>query len=302
MMKYIDYREHPLYHTHSPHNLPSVSVSDGEVFEVHTQLCSGDWLQEPKDVWEPKPRKQSNACVCIRVEGTSPGQMLAVDILDIRPDAVGYTAFSTRTHTLARDILGDVGTVRKTVSIRDGVVEFSKRLRLPVQPMIGVLGTAPGTEEISNRAAGPHGGNMDAQEVSAGARVYLPVEAPGALLHVGDAHAIQGDGEINRAGGIECRVRATLRVQALERFPGMAQVRLENKEEIAVIAAHEETDRAFILAVQDLIRWMEVYGFSPEEAYMLLGQVMKARCLQFVNPTRTYICKIPKLYLYNNVG
>ena len=39
------------------------------------------------------------------------------------------------------------------------------------------------------------------------------------------------------------------------------------------------------------------YGFAVEEAYLLMGQVMEARCTQFVNPTRTYICKVPKKYL-----
>jgi hypothetical protein len=30
------------------------------------------------------------------------------------------------------------------------------------------------------------------------------------------------------------------------------------------------------------------------EAYLLMGQVMEARCTQFVNPTRSYVCKIAK--------
>jgi amidase len=34
-----------------------------------------------------------------------------------------------------------------------------------------------------------------------------------------------------------------------------------------------------------------------EEAYLLMGQVLEARSTQFVNPTRTYICKMPKTYL-----
>ena len=67
--------------------------------------------------------------------------------------------------------------------------------------MIGVLGTAPELEVFSNAWPGPHGGNMDVQEVCPGATVYLPVNVPGALLHIGDVHAIQGDGEINCGGG-----------------------------------------------------------------------------------------------------
>jgi acetamidase/formamidase len=42
---------------------------------------------------------------------------------------------------------------------------------------------------------------------------------------------------------------------------------------------------------------VEAYHFTPEDAYLLMGQVMEARCTQFVNPTRSYICKMPKKYL-----
>jgi len=38
---------------------------------------------------------------------------------------------------------------------------------------------------------------MDFNEIVEGATVYLPVSVPGALLYVGDGHALQGDGELN---------------------------------------------------------------------------------------------------------
>jgi acetamidase/formamidase len=55
---------------------------------------------------------------------------------------------------------------------------------------------------------------------------------------------------------------------------------------------------AFRLALANLITWMEEsYGFSRADAFLLLGQVMEARCTQFVNPTFTYVAKIAKRYL-----
>jgi amidase len=45
--------------------------------------------------------------------------------------------------------------------------------------MIGVLGTAPVGDAVNNTRVGRHGGNMDAQVVSAGAMVTLPVEGAG---------------------------------------------------------------------------------------------------------------------------
>jgi amidase len=34
-------------------------------------------------------------------------------------------------------------------------------------------------------------------EMTEGATIYLPVFNPGALLYIGDGHALQGDGELN---------------------------------------------------------------------------------------------------------
>ena len=48
----------------------------------------------------------------------------------------------------------------------------------------------------------------------------------------------------------------------------------------------------------EMIYWLEAdYGFSPSEAYMLLGQIAEARCTQMVNPHYSYICKVPRKYL-----
>jgi acetamidase/formamidase len=55
---------------------------------------------------------------------------------------------------------------------------------------------------------------------------------------------------------------------------------------------------AFRHALEGLILWLEEdYGYSRAEAFLWLGQVLEARCTQFVNPTFTYVCKIAKQYL-----
>src|SRR4029077_5693671 len=46
---------------------------------------------------------------------------------------------------------------------------------------------------------GPHGANMDFNEVVAGVTMQFPVFEPGALFMLGDGHAAQGDGEIDGA-------------------------------------------------------------------------------------------------------
>ena len=164
--------------------------------------------------------------------------------------------------------------------------------------MVGVLGTAPAREEISNTKAGPHGGNMDVQEVTTGTTVYLPCAVSGALLHVGDAHAIQGDGELCGAGGIECRAHVTLQVDIIKQALTSESVRMGNEDYIMTVCCGRSVEESFYRAAADMLTWLKSsYGLSREEAFMLMAQVMEARATQYVNPTRTYICKMPRKYL-----
>src|SRR6185503_15399320 len=74
-------------------------------------------------------------------------------------------------------------------------------MEFPVQPMLGCVGVAAaGDFGPSSGISGPYGGNMDYNQVGEGATVILPVYHPGALLFMGDGHALQGDGEPTGTG------------------------------------------------------------------------------------------------------
>lgn len=288
-----------LYYLHSAANKPQITVKPGEQFLAETELNTGGWLKSPMDHWTPDIMPPPNPCVCVGVEGAKTGSVLAVEILDIIPDPIGYTAFTSRSNPLADRIrVRDWGVNEKTVRIADGFIHWDASLKIPISPMIGTLGTAPAEESLSNARGGPYGGNMDVQEVRKGSTVYLPVEAEGALLHIGDVHAVQGDGEINCAGGIECRSVVRLRCFLRERPPHFECVRIEDAEYIMTAVCGRAFDESFYLAADQLLYWMEQsYSITAEEGYLLMGQLMEARCTQFVNPTGTYLCKMPKRYL-----
>ena len=75
------------------------------------------------------------------------------------------------------------------------------RLTLPLEPMAGCFGVAPPRKQaISTATSSTHGGNMDYRGFCEGVTVYLPVFVDGALFHIGDGHAVQGDGEIVGTG------------------------------------------------------------------------------------------------------
>ncbi|MDO4198126.1 MAG: acetamidase/formamidase family protein [Erysipelotrichaceae bacterium] len=291
-----------VYNTLSKDNPPADYIEDGEIFEVETELNGGTWLNSIDDLWDPSKSKGPNLCTVIGVKNAVPGDTLAVEIIDIVPDKLGYTGFAGWRSKLSQDIYpNDWDVVTKTVKINKDFIEWSDNLKLPVIPMIGTIGTAPSGNPETNYYAWHNGGNMDVQEITTGTTIYLPISVRDALLHVGDCHAIMGDGEIPHGGGIECKATCTLKVNIIKGYKGHKWIRLENKDYIMTIANNDRMKDSFTEACHELIDWMvDDYGFTPQEAFLLLGQVLEARCtMTHGDPNRfsPYICKIRKKYL-----
>lgn len=290
-----------LYFEIGKDNPTTLTVDPGEEFEIETQMNRGPWIDEHPDrerlqatITGPNPSSG-----CIVVKDAEPGQMLSVAIGQIDLASFGYTRFAGSTGAMPGRLGSSaLGYQAKIVRIEEGMILWSEKLSIPVKPMIGYVGVAPENERHHNGWAGYWGGNLDIQEVTTGATVHLPVYVPGAHLQIGDMHAIQGDGEICGAGGIETEgiVRVTC---TLGPKPGsMTYPRIENDTHIIAVGVDKPAEDAFRMALENLILWMEEsYSFSRGEAYMLLAQVMEARCTQFVNPSYTYVAKIDKKYL-----
>ena len=280
------------YSVSSASNEPGLCVKPGESFTVETEFCSGDWSGSE---WDWKLSNATNPACCVYVEGARPGMCLKVEIGEIEPCGVGFTA-ARAGGALRRS---DWPDVKKTVKIEGGRVIWEGGFSIPLKPMLGVVGVAPPKDEaFLNSRNGPYGGNLDAQELTTGATIILPVFVEGALLHVGDMHAIQGDGEICGWGGIETRGRVALTVTLAEKPPSMNMPRFKDATHIGAFGCARPAEDAFRQSTAELISWMvEEYGFERGEALMLLGSVMEARCTQFVNPTFTYVSKVRKEFV-----
>ncbi len=290
-----------LYFEIGPDNEPTLRVSPGEEFEVETQLNPGPWLDNhpEREMLRQKLRGGNPSSGCIYVEGAMPGQVLSVNIGEIDLDPVGFTNYWGSTGAMPGWMgPSGVGEQKKVVHIREGKIIWSDKLELPVAPMLGVVGVAPANTRWSNIWAGQWGGNMDIQEITSGATVHIPIYVPGALLHIGDMHAIQGDGEICGAGGIEAGGRVKISCDPAPKPKSMSWPRITDETHIITTAQAKPAEDAFRLALVEMILWLEEeYGFTKGEAYLLLGQVLEARCTQFVNPTFTYVCKVNRKYL-----
>ncbi|MHB1981128.1 MAG: acetamidase/formamidase family protein [Sulfobacillus sp.] len=143
------------------------------------------------------------------VVGAEPGDALIVEVLSIDLDTWGWTANIPGFGLLADQFLTPHLRISKVTERR---AEFLPGLRIPVVPFIGTIGVAlaaTGDHPIVPPSA--QGGNMDIRHITPGARLWLPVAVPGALLSLGDTHAAQGDGEVCGTA-IETSSEVTLRV------------------------------------------------------------------------------------------
>jgi acetamidase/formamidase len=298
-----------LYYEHSASNEPTMTVAPGEWFEVETQMNRGpdaalvpDAIRDLYDQYrsDSQPADRGNASSgAIFVEGAEPGQVLAVHVGEIQTHPVGWTRYRGSTSAMP-GYLGpsNIGPQFRVVRIEEGRIIWNDRVSFPVEPMMGVIGVAPGRESRTNSWAGEWGGNFDIQEVTSGATVSIPVNVPGALLHVGDMHARQGDGEICGGGGIETGGIVRLMVELRPQPEEMTWPRIENDTHIMTTAQGKPAEDAFRIALSEMILWLEAdYGMSQGEAFMFLAQCLEARVTQFVNPSYSYVCKVNKKYL-----
>ena len=115
---------------------------------------------------------------------------------------------------------------------------------------------------------------MDFSGIREGATVYLPVAQPGALLYVGDGHALQGDGELN-GNALETSLDVEITVELL-REKRLQGPRVENAESLMSIGLAGSLDDAFAEATSDLASWLqEDYQLTGSETAILLGAAIE---------------------------
>lgn len=284
------------------------SVSAGEIFEVECAININDGVIRhvgqqlgPNDITFPFV---NGATGPIEVVGARKGDALRVEILDMELDKLGFTALWPGIGMFPDWVRRkEFGMQTRVVAVSDGFVHWSDKLKLPVRPMIGVIGVAPVHGAVLTVDNGVHGGNLDVQEVTTGSFITLRVQADGAHLFLGDCHAIQGDGEANGVGATEIAANLRVRVSYAEAAARLNHPRIETATHICTTGCARPLEDAMRIAFEEMIYWMhDDWGIPEPEAYMLLGQIAEARCTQVVNPKYTYICKVKKSFLHSLTG
>lgn len=213
---------------------PMIQLRDGDEAEIQTrdsfdcQICDA---MSGADLARVNLGRVHPLTGPVYVEGAEPGDLLAVDILDVHSHNEGFTVIAP-----GFGFLRDKFTSPHIVhwKMRDGFATSSALpgVRIKGAPFFGVMGLAPSHEllQLINtreknlfdkggavflpdvdraipsdhniasdaiKTIAPHetGGNLDIKQFIKGTTIYLPVYKEGALFSVGDAHFAQGDGE-----------------------------------------------------------------------------------------------------------
>lgn len=279
----------------SASNPPVATVSLGEEFRVETNDCYSGQIKTEKDLRPHIDTGIMNAATGpIAVEGTAPGETICVEIKEIELNHYGIMPTNP-----GLGILGHLVTVPHTriIPVKDGFACFPPDLKIPLAPMIGVLGVAPADGEIHCVIPGDHGANMDTGDIRVGSKVYLPVFVPGANLAVADLHARMGDGEPSGTG-IEIAGRVRLVVRKADGLSLKMPV-VETPDHFMVIASRKDFNQAVEVGARYATELIgKGLGISFPDAYVLLGAACDVKVSQLVNPLVTIRVAIPKCVLH----
>lgn len=303
------------YRTFGRQNPALLRIRPGDIVRTKT-LDSGG--QDEKDVHASEPGNPLTGP--FELEGAEPGDAILVQLRKVRLNRKwGYSGYRLGLFALlpeyverlfpasykpdlvrkgsANLVPWDIDLTRNTVHLREPVSSRVK-LEFPAKPMLGCIGVAaPGDFSPTSGPAGSYGGNLDYNGVVEGATVILPVYHPGALLYIGDGHALMGDGEPT-GNGIETSMDVEFSV-SLRKNTKLAGPRIETADFLIALGAQPEfassLDRALQMATTEMAHWLiDEYKLEPWAAHTLIS--FQGR-YEVATVAGTMALKIPKAAL-----
>ena len=281
-----------------------VEVEPGAALTIETCDSLDGAVQTAGDVIESVPAEVNAATGPIAVRGAEPGDVLVVEIEDVR-------VAEDRGRVITIDGFGlldghdGIEAPRTTITpVREGTDGHAPALAfgdidVPIEPVIGTIGVAPAAEAYSTLVPHDHGGNLDTTDMSAGNTAYFPVFQEGAMLAMGDCKAAMADGEMCGTGAeIATDIDVTVDViEGDEAAVDLARPLVETPEAWKTVASAETMEEACKLANLDAIELLVAeHGFDMTEAYMFSSLVGGLEISQVVDPLVTVRNAIPTGY------
>lgn len=298
------FRPTRFYNTFSAAHPPALKIKPGDRVVTFTLDARGGDAKGNKLGERPNPQTGP-----FYVEGAEPGDVLVVRLEKIEPNRD-----SAWSGTLLNSYAVDPGFLRSegqrqaddktwTIDKQRGVARLEASdikpsvVEVPLRPMLGCIGTAPGRgEAVPTSTPDRFGGNMDYNGMVAGVTVMLPVYVEGALLFVGDGHSRQGDGEVI-GNALETPMDVEFTVDLIKK-KDIGWPRLENSDYIMVLGSARPLLQALQHATTEMQRWlMTDYGFDERGSSLLMGHALEYDIANIVDPHFTVVAKIRKSYL-----
>jgi amidase len=147
---------------------------------------------------------------------------------------------------------------------------------------------------VQTQDSGSLGGNMDFNGVAEGATIFLNVQQPAALLYLGDAHAVQGDGELN-GNALETSMDIVFTVD-VQREKHIGTPRVENADYLMGLSG--SLDDAFGEATSELAAWLQTdYQLTSAEVASVLGTSIEYKISEVADRNVGVVAKIRKASL-----
>ncbi len=253
------------------------------------------------------------------VEGAEPGDTLVLHFISMKPardwgvSAVmpffGGLTSTDRTATL-QDPLEDttwIYHINRSKNTLEYDARFSEfKVDLPIEPMLGTVGVAPGASEVRTSLVPERfGGNMDTPEMRPGVTCFLGVNVEGALFSLGDGHYRQGEGEACGTA-VEGAMTTTLIVELIK---GNAPLwpRIESDDQLMVVGSSRPMEDSWRIAQVEMVHWFqELFELHHMDAYQLLSQISKAPIANVVDANYSVVVKVaknllPRVSIYNDI-
>jgi acetamidase/formamidase len=283
---------------------PALRINAGDTVRTSTLDAGGRDASDTSRALGGNPQNGP-----IYIDGAIPGDTLSVTINRIRLDKkiarsgntilpVALTADYYREAKLDPRVEGQwtLDTQAGTAALARPS-ERLKDFKVPLKPMLGGIGVAPARNEaFRTQQLGNWGGNLDYNGITEGTTVYLPVSREGALLYVGDVHALQGDGELN-GDALETSAELELRIDVV---PGIMTTgpRAENSLYLMSSGIAGSMEAALRQATTQLTQWLERdYALTPSEAAIVLGTTIEYDIAEVVDPQFHIVAKVRKAAL-----
>lgn len=288
---------------------PVLTIDSGDVVRLETATGNPRWFEKlgvPKDKIpaelyevfqgvEGDGRGDHTLNGPIAIRGAEPGDMLEIRIrsVDVRLPVAGQ-GFAPNRGLLPDEFPYEKGRVT-WIDVERKVVQFAPGIEFPAKPFWGVIGVAP-PASMGRVPSGPpnvFGGNLDNRDLGTGSTLYLPVHVQGALLSIGDGHAMQGYGEVSLSA-VETSLKGEIQV-VLHKDHRLRWPRAETATHYITMGLDPDLDEAAKIATREMLDFLvETKGISREEAYLLASAAMDLVVTQVVDITKGIHAMIPK--------